>query len=61
MARKKPKVGDYIVFTAATRWGSCKPVKRKVLDIDYEGRPLVRYGGWDNFIVYPKEISEVIR
>lgn len=60
MTRRKFKIGDYIVFKCATRW-SCAKAKRKIVEIDNLGHPLVRYGGWSHFIVHPKEILEVIR
>lgn len=59
MARKKIKIGDRIRFRAVTRW-SDKPATRKVVDIDQEGRPLVRFGGWSNFIVERNEVLEVL-
>jgi hypothetical protein len=57
--RKKIRVGDHIRFRAITRW-SDKPATRKVVGIDLEGRPLVRFGGWDNFIVERREVLEVL-
>lgn len=51
-------VGDRIRFKAVTRWGD-KPATRKVVGFDSYGRPLVRFGGWDEFIVRRGEILAV--
>ena len=53
------KVGDQVKFKAATRWG-CKTVTRKIIAIDEIGRPLVRYGGYSDFVVRLNEIKEII-
>jgi hypothetical protein len=63
MDRKlQPNVGDYITFKATTRWssGNAKQ-RRKVVSIDYNGRPCVRFGGWSDFVVHPREIVKVER
>lgn len=52
------KVGDRIRFLAITRW-SDRPALRKVRAIDHQGRPLVRFGGWDNFIVERHEVLDI--
>jgi hypothetical protein len=58
------QIGDRITFRAATRWSGAK-VTRVVNgfwqeDLDRQSSPTVRYGGWGNFIVYRREILEVI-
>lgn len=58
MRPRKVAVGDSITFKAATR-ASFKKVTRKVVGIDEQGRPLVRYEGWENFIVHWREISAI--
>jgi hypothetical protein len=55
MARKKMRVGDLLTFKAATRC-SYRKATRVITGFDSYGRPLVRYVGWANFIVQPKEI-----
>jgi hypothetical protein len=59
MARtKKFKVGDWLIFKAATR-SSYTKARRKITGIDGWGRPLVTYHGWSGFVVQPREIIEV--
>lgn len=53
-------VGDSITFKAATR-SHYKTATRKVVGVDHEGRPLVRYHGWSNFIVQWPEISAIAK
>lgn len=60
MTRKKMKVGDLLTFKAATRY-SFKKATRVITGFDHYGRPLVRYSGWSDFIVQPKEIISVRR
>lgn len=57
-ARKKMRVGDLLTFKAATRCSYAK-VTRKITGFDHFGRPLVRYAGWRDFIVLPREIISV--
>jgi len=58
---KKFKKGDIITFKAATRWG-CNKATRVVVGVCiYTGRPMVRYGGWSNFEVYPREVLAITR
>lgn len=59
MPRKRLKVGRTLVFKAATR-SDYKKASRKIVGIDSFGRPLVRYHGWSNFVVHPREILEVL-
>lgn len=54
------KAGDWITFKAATRW-NCGTVRRKVVRIGLNGEIEVRYGGWSNFVVRPREIKKVER
>lgn len=59
MARKKVEVGDVITFKSPTRYSNEK-AKRKVVGIcSLTGYPEVRYAGWGNFLVKPKEIIKV--
>lgn len=61
MARlKKMRVGDLLTFKAATRC-DFKKATRIITGFDSYGRPLVRYAGWSDFIVQPKEIISVER
>lgn len=52
------KIGDSITFRAATRWGNSKAT-RKIVGIDRLERPLVRFGGWDSFVVMRHEIVSI--
>lgn len=58
--RKKMHGGDLLTFKAATRC-DYKKATRKITGFDNYGRPLVRYAGWADFIVQPKEIISVAR
>lgn len=59
MRRRKLAIGDRIKFRAVTRH-SDRPAWRKVVGFDLcDGRPLVRFHGWDNFIVRWDEIQEI--
>lgn len=58
--RPRARVGDYIVFKAATRH-SYRKARRKVTGFDTLGRCLVRYAGWSDFIVHSHEIISVER
>ena len=55
---KSPEIGERIKFRSITRCNSRTAI-RKVNGFDSFGRPTVRFEGWSNFIVKPKEISEV--
>ncbi len=57
---KKIYIGDRITFKSACRWGH-NTVTRVVIALDELHRPLVRYGGWSDFMVLPKEIKKVQR
>lgn len=52
------KIGDLLTFKSATRHSFCKAT-RKIIGFDRYDRPLVRYAGWDGFIVQPEEIISV--
>lgn len=52
------KIGDSITFRAQTLY-SCRKATRKVIGLDYSGRPLVRYDGWDDFQVRWNEITHI--
>lgn len=58
MRPKKIKIGDSITFKAATR-SHYKTATRKIVGIDREGRPQVRYHGWSDFVVAWHEISAI--
>ncbi len=58
--RKQIRVGDRIKFKAATR-DSYRIAIRLVRGFDNEGRPLVGYAGWRDFIVHRHEIIEVLK
>ena len=61
MARlKKMRIGDLLTFKAATRYSFAKAT-RVIVGFDHLGRPEVRYAGWSNFVVQPKEIIFVER
>lgn len=49
--------GDRIRFRAATRWSEAA-VWRKVVGMDGDS-PLVRFGGYSEFLVHPHEVIEV--
>lgn len=60
MRPRKIKVGDSITFKAATR-SHYKQATRKVVGIDHQGRPLVRYHGWSDFIVEWSEVTAITK
>ncbi len=60
MRPRKITIGDSITFKAATRSHS-KMATRKVVGIDCLGNPLVRYHGWDKFVVLWREVKAVIK
>jgi hypothetical protein len=53
------KVGDRIKFKSATR-DSYRVATRVVRGLDSQGRPLVGYAGWRDFIVHWHEMIEVL-
>lgn len=53
------KIGDRIRFRAVTRW-SDRPATRIIRGFDRNNRPVVRFGGWSDFIVERSEILEVV-
>ncbi len=57
MGRQKIAIGDTIRFRAVTRWTD-KAAVRKVNGF-IDGKPTVRFGGWGQFIVQPREILEI--
>ena len=60
MRPHKLAIGDRITFTAATR-SHHRRATRKVVGIDHEGRPQVRYHGWSDFIVQWHEVEAIER
>lgn len=51
-------VGDKLTFRAVTRWDN-RAVTRVIRAIAPDGKPMVAYGGWHNFIVLPDEILAI--
>ncbi len=51
------RLGDRITFKAVCRWPT-RTVTRKVTGF-HKGWPTVHYGGWQNFVVRPSEVSKV--
>lgn len=60
MKPRKFAIGDSITFKAATR-SHFKTATRKIVSIDFMGRPCVRYHGWDNFVVQPREVTALTK
>jgi hypothetical protein len=58
--RKPIKVGDRIKFKSATRHNH-RVATRVVRGLDSQGRPLVGYAGWRDFIVHRCEIIEALK
>lgn len=58
MPHRDYTIGSTIRFRSATRW-SYKAVNRKVIGFDGD-RPLVRFGGWSDFVVLPEEVLAVV-
>lgn len=58
MKPRKIAVGDSITFKAATR-SHFKTAKRKIVSIDFMGRPCVRYHGWNDFVVHWSEVTAI--
>ena len=54
---KQLEIGDSITFRAVTRWSSAVAT-RVITGFSRDGRPLVRYGGWSDFMVSWDEILE---
>ena len=54
----QPKVGDRITFKVPTRWEHRK-VTRVVKRVRNLNSVEVTYGGWDRFVVFAHEISEL--
>lgn len=53
------RVGDRIRFRAVTRFGADSAVR--VVKGFHGNHPLVRFNGWDSFVVSPDEVSSVVR
>lgn len=60
VSKSKMRVGDLLTFKAATRC-SYRKATRKIVDFCHDGRPMVHYAGWSDFIVQPREIISVER
>ena len=52
------RVGDRVTFKCVTRWNCGRETNTRVVnEVDYRlGGVRVRYGGWEDFHVRPKEI-----
>ncbi len=48
-----------ITFRAATRWSGREKHKRKLRGFDDQGRPLVYFGGWSDFVLRVNEVVEI--
>lgn len=52
------RVGDRITFKCVTRWSTGRELTTRVVkEIDARGQVRVQYGGWSDFLVYPREIK----
>lgn len=51
-------VGKKMTFRSPTRWSNQKAT-RVIRRIDWLGRPCVKFGGWDDFIVHEHEIIDI--
>jgi ATP-dependent Clp protease adapter protein ClpS len=60
MTRKRPKIGDRIIFKAATRF-SHRKATRVVKRVHANGSCEVGYSGWSDFVVRRAEILDVLR
>lgn len=57
---RDPNVWILVTFRAVTRWSGREKNKRKLRGFDYEGRPLVYFGGWSDFVLRPREVLELV-
>jgi len=55
-----PTVWILVTFRAVTRWSGREKNKRKLRGFDSEGRPLVYFGGWSDFVLRPREVVELV-
>lgn len=53
-----PSVWILVTFRAVTRWSGREKNERKLRGFDSEGRPLVYFGGWSDFVLRPSEVVE---
>jgi hypothetical protein len=51
------QVGDLIKFKSVTRWSNAA-VWRVVKELTQDGGAMVRFGGWDRFVVRNNEIID---
>lgn len=58
MTHQKIAIGDTIRFRSVTRWSN-KAATRKVNGF-YGDCPTVRFGGWSQFVVHPREVLEIV-
>ena len=49
-----------VTFRAVTRWSGREKNERKLRGFDSEGRPLVYFGGWSDFVLRPREVVEFV-
>ena len=55
----KKDIGKRVVFRSLCRWNSAKAT-RIIKEISKFGGPIVRFGGYANFVVRPHEVIEII-
>ena len=55
MGKRKMRVGDRLTFKAATR-SHYRKATRPIRGFTPQGRPMVAYHGWSDFVVQPHEI-----
>ena len=55
-----PKIWILVTVRAVTRWSGREKNKRKLRGFDDEGRPLVYFGGWSDFVLRPREVVELV-
>lgn len=56
MMRTSNQARIIVTFRAITRWSGREKNVRKLRGFDSEGRPLVYFGGWDEFVLRPREV-----
>ena len=53
-------VGKTIYFSWWSMYGSGTNVKRKIIGVTFDGKPLVRFQGWGSWQIEWHEINEVV-
>lgn len=54
-----PTVRILVTFRAVTRWSGLEKNTRKLRGFDSFGRPLVYFGGWNDFALHQDEVQEL--